>query len=159
MHPGQYVVLNSLKRDVLDASLRELEYHFWLLDSLNVGREDVMVVHVGGSYGNKKEAMKRFIATVKESSWLRERLAVENDERFYSVEEVLWICERLDLPVVFDHYHHVLNPSNLETTKITDSWKASIPEFHLSSASERFGEHRDWVKLEDLLVLEDLFVV
>lgn len=157
MHPGQYVVLSSPRRDVLNASLKELEYHFWLLDILDVGKEGVVVVHVGGSYGDKKETMKRFISTVKENPWLRERLAVENDERFYNAEEVLWICERLDLPMVFDHYHHVLNPSNLETTKIVDSWKTSIPEFHLSSASERFGEHGDWVKLEDLLALEELF--
>lgn len=157
MHPGQYVVLSSPKRDALDASLRELEYHFWLLDILDIGKEGVVVVHVGGSYGNKKEAMKRFITTVKGNPWLRERLAVENDEKFYNAEEVLWLCERLDLPMVFDHYHHTLNPSNLKTEKILDSWKTLIPEFHLSSISKRFGEHGDWIKLEDLLALEELF--
>ncbi len=66
MHPGQFVVLSSPKKDVVSNSLRELEYHFWLLDVLGVGKEGVVVVHIGGIFEWKRESLKRF----KRVSWI-----------------------------------------------------------------------------------------
>ncbi|MEN3008387.1 UV DNA damage repair endonuclease UvsE [Pseudothermotoga sp.] len=160
MHPGQHVILSSPRKEVLNASLRELEYHFWLLDCLGVGNDSVVVVHVGGVYGDKRETLKRFIFVVRESSWLKERLAIENDERFYNLEDVLWLCERLNLPVVFDYYHHMINPSNFDSKMVLSSWEGRIPEFHLSSfptVSKKLNEHGDWIEIEDVLSLENLF--
>ncbi|MEM1897718.1 MAG: hypothetical protein QXD36_01235, partial [Sulfolobales archaeon] len=60
MHPGQFVVLNSPREDVVRRSLKELSYHMWVLDTMGLSGESIIVVHVGGVYGNKREALKRF---------------------------------------------------------------------------------------------------
>jgi UV DNA damage endonuclease len=158
MHPGQFVVLSSPRKEVVDASLRELEYHFWLLDRLGVGEEGVVVAHVGGVYGSKEESLHRFRRLLRENPWLHRRLAVENDERHYTVRDLL--DAELGLPIVFDYYHHTLNPSEFDPQEVLSSWRGRVPEFHLSSRPEgkhRFGEHGDWVRLEDFLSLVHMF--
>ncbi|MCX8196233.1 MAG: UV DNA damage repair endonuclease UvsE [Acidilobaceae archaeon] len=160
MHPGQWVVLNSSRENVVEAALRELRYHYRVLDALELGREAVVVVHLGGTYGDKRRAVRRFMEVVEESPWVRGRLAIENDERHYSAEEVLEIAESLGLPMVFDYYHHLLNPSRVDVGRIVDTWKGVVPEVHLSSPPEgraRFGEHGDYVRVEDLEGLASLF--
>ncbi|MCX7989594.1 MAG: UV DNA damage repair endonuclease UvsE [Aquificaceae bacterium] len=152
MHPGQFVVLSSPRRDVVDSSLKELEYHFWLLDTLGVGEEGTVVIHLGGVYGDKQESIKRFKGVLSSNTWLLKRLVVENDERHYTVKDLLEA--ELPIPIVYDHYHNSLNPSTFEPKDVLQTWKEKVPEFHLSSKPEgkhRFGEHGDWIKLEDFL--------
>ncbi|MEM2791024.1 MAG: UV DNA damage repair endonuclease UvsE [Thermofilaceae archaeon] len=160
MHPGQYVVLNSPRAKVVERSLRELAYHFWVLDTLNLPRESIVVVHLGGLYGDKWEALRRFERTVEENEWLARRLAIENDERYYTAADAVMAGERLGLPVVFDYYHHKLNPSTFDMDRLVDTWRGAIPEFHSSSSpgsSRRFGEHADFVRLDDFLELVELW--
>jgi len=153
MHPGQFVVLNSPCQDVLFHSLKELMYHFWLLDELAVDENGVVVVHTGGVYGDKESAKATFVKRISENPWLLERLALENDERYFTVRDVLEISS-VGIPVVFDYYHHKLNPSEFSTPEVVKTWGDRIPEFHISSepqSSKRFGEHGDWVKVEDFV--------
>ncbi|RMH81195.1 MAG: UV DNA damage repair endonuclease UvsE [Acidobacteria bacterium] len=157
-HPGQFVVLNSPREEVLSASLRELEYHFWVLDTLGVGEEGVVVIHGGGVYKDKNQSLNRLKGVLKKHPWLKGRIAIENDEKHYTVRDLL--DAELDVPVVYDHYHHSLNPSDFEPKEVLDTWKGKVPEFHLSSKPKRahiFGEHGDWVELEDFLGLYKVF--
>ncbi|MCX8209370.1 MAG: UV DNA damage repair endonuclease UvsE [Sulfolobales archaeon] len=152
MHPAQFVVLNSPREDVVERSLAELEYHFWVLDSLGLGRESIVVVHAGGAYGDKGRALKKFESTVEENKWLLKRLALENDERHYTAAEVLELAESIGVPFVFDYYHHILNPSKFSVDRALTSWRGVTPEVHISSKPEkpgRFGEHGDYVDVED----------
>lgn len=159
MHPGQFVVLNSPKKEVVEASLRELEYHFWLLECLGVGKEGVVVIHGGGIFGDKRESLSRLKGIIKGHSWLIERLALENDETHYTVSDLLPLAE-LGVPIVFDYYHHKLNPSEFTISDVINSWQGRVPEFHLSSFPDRKhrrGEHGDWIDLADFMDLLHLF--
>ncbi|MDW8237920.1 MAG: UV DNA damage repair endonuclease UvsE, partial [Aquificaceae bacterium] len=159
MHPGQFVVLNSPNQKVIDSSLRELEYHFWLLDLLGLCNNSVVVIHLGGQYGNKKESIERFIKTIRANKWLTQRLVVENDEKNYAVADLFSVAEE-GIGIVFDYYHHSLNPSSFEPADIIKSWGGRRPEFHLSSKPKgphRFGEHGDWITLEDFLSMKKMF--
>lgn len=159
MHPGQYVVLNSPNKEVVEKSLRELEYHFWVLDCLGIGDDGVVVIHGGGVFGDKKESLKRLIKVLSKRDWLRARLAFENDEHHYTVSDLLAIAE-LGYPLVFDLYHHKLNPSYFDPEQIIKSWNKRRPEFHLSSLPQRphrLSEHGDWVDPEDFFTLVRLF--
>jgi UV DNA damage endonuclease len=47
VHPGQFTQLGSPKEHVVEAAVRELNYHCEMLDLMGVGKDGVMVVHVG----------------------------------------------------------------------------------------------------------------
>lgn len=160
MHPGQYVVLNSDNPGVIERSLRELEYHFWVLDTLGLGPESVVVVHAGGVYGDKQRATRRLYETLEENRWLLRRIALENDERYYTVLDVLEIGEAFNVPVVYDHLHHKLNPSAFSVDRLVATWKGVPLEIHVSSENGRArrpGEHGDYVRVEDFVEAISLF--
>lgn len=119
MHPGQYTVLNSPSSEVLDNSLRDIEYHCKFLDSLKLDYTHKIVLHIGGVYGDKKLSIKRFVDNFQKlSPSAKKRLILENDDKSYNIEEVLEICNKLNIPAVFDNLHHRLNPPvNCEDAK------------------------------------------
>ena len=61
MHPGQYTVLNSADENIVKNARLDLNYHARLLDSLGLNSEHKMILHVGGVYNDKKQAVKRFL--------------------------------------------------------------------------------------------------
>ncbi|WP_251860565.1 UV DNA damage repair endonuclease UvsE [Clostridium sp. Marseille-Q2269] len=107
MHPGQYTVLNSPSEDVMKKSIKDIEYHTKFLDSLELDYSNKIVLHLGGVYNNKLDAMKRFEKNFKYlSSSAKKRLILENDERNYHIQDILSICNTLQIPAVFDNLHH-----------------------------------------------------
>ena len=107
-HPGQYTVLGSQRPEVVAASLAELEYQALLLSSLGLDTTHKLVIHLSGT-------PDRFAASVERlSPDTRARLTLsENDER-WALTEVLSLAQHLELPVVFDVFHHRLNGSLAE---------------------------------------------
>ncbi|HUS13901.1 MAG TPA: UV DNA damage repair endonuclease UvsE [Chloroflexia bacterium] len=111
-HPGQYTVLNSPDPAIVAAALRELQYHVDVLDQMGQPPRDKVILHVGGVYGDKPTALARFIARYQDlPAAIRARLVIENDDRLYTVGDVLAIHEATGVPVVFDNLHHALNPT------------------------------------------------
>ncbi|KAF7782260.1 hypothetical protein Agabi119p4_1636 [Agaricus bisporus var. burnettii] len=119
-HPGQFTQLGSPRDAVRGAAVRELNYHCQMLDLMGVGVDGVMVVHGGGTYGDKTAALDRLKQTVTEQllPHVRARLVLENDEMCYNAEELLPLCEELDVPLVFDYHHDMLNPSSIPPSEI-----------------------------------------
>jgi UV DNA damage endonuclease len=112
MHPGQFTVLNSPRREVVESSIKELEYHAALLEALGVDRSHKIVIHLGGIYDDKNQSLKRFIANCKAlDPMIKHRLVIENDERCYSVADALAASSAIGVPVVFDVFHHSWNPA------------------------------------------------
>ena len=71
-----------------------------------------MIIHIGGIFGDKAEAINRFINTcnTRLSERVRRHLIIENDDRLYHVEDVLYIAKHTGLPMVFDNLHNACNP-------------------------------------------------
>ncbi|KXZ39244.1 UV-damage endonuclease [Alkalithermobacter thermoalcaliphilus JW-YL-7 = DSM 7308] len=110
MHPGQYTVLNSPNEEVVKKSIQDIEYHTKFLDSLNVDTSCKVVLHIGGLYKNKKEAIDRFKQNYKFISDIaKRRLVIENDEKSFNIQDVLEIGTQVNIPVVFDNLHHNIN--------------------------------------------------
>lgn len=61
MHPGQYTVLNSPDEAVVERAVDDLRYHARVLDAMGLGAAHKIILHIGGTYGDKAAAMKRFI--------------------------------------------------------------------------------------------------
>lgn len=150
MHPGQYVVLNSEKKEIIRRSLDELAYHFWVLDQMGVDENGVVVIHLGKSGNNKGFFINKFIETIGKNQWLKKRLAIENDERF-SARETLSVAKITGLPMVFDYFHHQIFPSKIKIIEVFETWKNRRPEFHLSSAhfDGVLRKHSDYIEKKD----------
>ena len=150
MHPDQFVIINALKDDVVERSVKELEYHCTVLDEMGLDSTAKIQIHVGGVYGDKGSAMDRFIERYNFlSKSLRSRLVIENDHRLYSLENCLSVHEKIGIPIIFDAFHHqCLN--NGETLRqglelSGRTWKESdgIPMVDYSSQQrgQRSGSH------------------
>ncbi len=115
MHPGQYTVLNSPNEDVVRRADEDLVYHERVLSALGAGHESKIVLHVGGVYGDKAEAIRRFqehYLTLCEP--IKRRLVIENDDRNYTAAQVLQLGVDLGIPVVYDNLHNTVNPCSAE---------------------------------------------
>lgn len=140
MHPGQYTVINSPKLEVVENSIRELEYHCRFLDSITDSFRHKIVLHAGGAYGNKKSAIKRFSDVCRHLPGnLRQRLVIENDDRVFHIADILDIHFLTGLPVVFDYFHHQVNPPDKQDHRhwiesVLQTWQPvdGIPKIHYS---------------------------
>lgn len=157
MHPGQYTVLNAPRPEVVRAAVRELEYHADFLDAVDPA-QGTMTLHVGGAYGDKTAALGRFAeAFTLLSPNARGRLTLENDDRTFSAGEVLGLCEQLGVPMIFDFFHHKLNPTfatwdeNLVPLleRAVATWGERVPKLHLSSPRDFTTAHADYVEAVD----------
>ncbi|KAJ3915796.1 UV-endonuclease UvdE-domain-containing protein [Lentinula edodes] len=143
-HPGQFTQLGSPKPGVIESSIRELEYHCQMLDLMGVGKDGVTIVHGGGVYDDKPGTIERIKTTIRDvlPQHVRERLVLENDEVKNSVfpdaDDLLPICEELDVPLVFDYHHDALKPSSIPPAAIIKCTNAIFarrgirPKQHLS---------------------------
>ena len=107
MHPDQFVLINSVRQEVNDRSVRELAYHCRVLDCMNLDHTAKVQLHVGGAYGDKQAAILRFTNNYNSlPEAVKRRLVIENDHRLFSVEDCLRISETVKIPIVFDVFHH-----------------------------------------------------
>lgn len=159
MHPGQYTVLNSPRREVVEAAIRDLTYHTTFMDAMKLGRENKVVLHVGGGYGNKREAIARFASHAEGlSPQIMNRLVLENDERIFSIDEVLELSAKVKLPVIFDSLHHQANPHSpagspeswVEAAAKTWTPQDGPPKLHYSQQDpgKKTGAHAMTISLD-----------
>ncbi|WP_027107813.1 UV DNA damage repair endonuclease UvsE [Lacticigenium naphthae] len=151
-HPGQYTVLNSPHSDVVERAIEDLRYHNKIMECMEIDFTHKIVVHIGGVYGNKEEAIKRFIQTFRKLDQpIKNRLIIENDDRLYTVEDVLGIAEACSIPVVFDNLHHTANHQGDPKTEaywikeVNNTWREmdGKQKVHYSqqASSKRIGAH------------------
>jgi UV DNA damage endonuclease len=111
-HPGQYTQFGSPRKEVIDGAIRDLQYHDEMLSLLRLpGQQDrdaVMVLHMGGVYGDKPATLDRFRENYTKllSPSIKARLVLENDDVGWSVHDLLPVCEELNIPLVLDYHHH-----------------------------------------------------
>ncbi|ODN74488.1 UV damage endonuclease UvdE, variant [Cryptococcus amylolentus CBS 6039] len=129
MHPGQFTQLGSPKKAVIDSSIRELEYQCEIMDRMGLDQDGVMIIHMGGVYGDKESTLARFKEnfTTRLPRNVGNRLVLENDEICYNVDDIFPLCEELSIPIIFDYHHDSINPSSSPPSvlipKIAELWK------------------------------------
>lgn len=110
-HPGPFNVLGSPKQEVVDKTVRELNQHSQIFDIMGLESSpyNKINIHVGGTYGDKKQTLNRFIQNFKLlDSNTQKRLTVENDDKasMYSVSDLMYLYDKIKIPIVFDYHHH-----------------------------------------------------
>ncbi|QHT68295.1 UV DNA damage repair endonuclease UvsE [Rhodocytophaga rosea] len=165
MHPGQYTVLNSFNSKVVSDSVRELEWQAELISILDP-QQGLLVLHLGGAYGNKEESVRRFEENFYKyaSPLVQQRLTLENDDTTYSVDDVLPVCQRLNIPMIFDLFHHKClhtapnwqDGLEEKLEQIVATWKGKVPKMHLSSQKPNTRtSHADYIEQNDFDEMQD----
>ena len=159
-HPGQYNQLGTKTRDVLKRTYYELDMHVKILDLMGMDKDGVMVIHGGGTYGEIDKTIERIIKVIKVlPERIKRRLVLENDEKCYSPDNLLKICEATNTPLVFDIHHYVCYEKNhpdeqqsldVIIPRILETWKKRDikPKFHISEQDleKRLGAHSFYIE-------------
>lgn len=165
VHPGQYILINSPKPEVVERSVSELTYHAKLLNLLNLDHTHKIQIHTGGIYGDKPKAIQRFAEQYTHlPDDVRRRLVIENDERQYSLADNLHIHELTGIPLLFDVFHHTIlnNDESLQDVmkSVEPTWRGhgvAMVDYSSQNAQKQAGAHTQSINLKDFgSVIEQL---
>jgi UV DNA damage endonuclease len=157
-HPGPFVVLVSPKENVVAAAIADLELHGKVFDMMGLSKTpyNKINIHCNGVYGDKIAAMDRFCKNFKKlSNSVRSRLTIENDDKasMYSVCDLMYIHERIGIPIVFDYHHYKFCSGVLSEDEALEvaasTWPRGItPVVHYSESKEgsKPQAHSDYIK-------------
>ena len=154
-HPGPFNVLVSPREHVVENTIKDLELHGKVFDMIGLSRTpyNKLNIHCNGVYGDKISAMDRFCKNFERlSESVRTRLTIENDDKasMYSVKDLMYIHERIGIPIVFDYHHHTFNTGGLSEQEALElamsTWPTDIiPMVHYSE-SKRLHESNNKIK-------------
>ena len=158
MHPGQYNQVGANKKSVFEKTVEELSHHADILDAMGIGKDGVMIVHGGGSYGDKNATIRRWVEQFSDlPKKVKDRLVLENCERQYSTKNCLYIANQCKIPVVFDFHHYNCytqiypdkpQKSFLELApRIMNTWGDKTVLMHVSEQGcGKIGHHSDYIE-------------
>ena len=153
-HPGPFNVLPSPTDSVVQNTINELTDHAEVFDLMGLSQTpyNKINIHCNGVYGDKITAMDRFCKNFDRlPQSAQNRLTVENDDKasMYSVTDLMYIHERIGIPIVFDYHHHKFCTGGLteeEALKLAVStWGDIKPVVHYSE-SKSLHEENDKIK-------------
>lgn len=154
VHPGQYNVLNSPNSSVIRNTINDLCYHEKIMCAVN-GQD--IILHIGGVYGDKELAIKRFSENyLMLSDGVKRLLRIENDDKSFTLSDVVQVHHLTGAPICFDIHHHNCHhdDSPLEPLLqvVWESWGDLRPKCHISSGKNHSTDrgHHDLILEEDL---------
>ncbi len=138
IHPDQYCILNSTKKEVVNNSFNILNFNYQIIKAMNINSK--IILHVGSGENGKEESIERFKKNFnKLDKVIKSLVLLENDDRVYNIKDTLSLCEDLDIPMVLDYHHYKCNneKENIEDylERILNTWKNTElnPKMHFSS--------------------------
>ena len=154
-HPGPFNVLTSPRPHVVDNCIKDLSIHGEVFDMMGLSRTpyNKINIHIGGAYGDKESAMKRFCENFHRlPDSVKSRLTVENDDKasMYSVKDLMYIHERIGIPIVFDYHHHKFCTGDMTEQEALElaisTWPKGIKPIVHYSESKSLHESNDKIK-------------
>lgn len=156
-HPDHFVLLNTLKTDTLNNSVKTLAMHHALLKGMGIDPVHRCVLHVGGVYENREKALEQFIHNWGlVSTRLQSMIMLENDDTSFTLHDTLYLCEKLGIPLVFDYHHHLAHYEDInweaQWERVVGTWEQSMlpVKMHISSprSEKEFRAHAEYVDVE-----------
>jgi len=155
-HPDQFIVLNTPNNSTFQNSLNELIMHTEIAEILGI---DVINIHGGGMYGNKKEALQKLTYRLKQlSPTILKHLTLENDDKCFTPQDLIPVCKEVGIAFCYDAHHHRILKDKLSIEEATDqaisTWNRE-PQFHISSPKDGWNNkkpnrHSDYINLSDI---------
>jgi UV DNA damage endonuclease len=154
-HPGPFNVLVSPREHVVKNTITDLTNHGKVFDLLGLDRTpyNKINIHCNGVYGDKPSALDRFCKNFEllpES--VQTRLTVENDDKasMYSVKDLMYIHERIGIPIVFDYHHHKFCTGDMTEQEALElaisTWPEGITPVVHYSESKSLHESNEKIK-------------
>ncbi|RDW18872.1 UV DNA damage repair endonuclease UvsE [Oceanobacillus chungangensis] len=153
-HPDHFVIINSKKKDILKNSIRTLKLHYLILKGMGIDPTHRCVMHVGGNYNDTEISLERFVDNwMNVPKVIQNMIMLENDDTSFTLEDTLYLCEKLNIPLVFDYHHHLAYHKDdnweINWNRVMQTWKHSpLPiKMHISSpkSNEAFRHHSNYV--------------
>ena len=138
-HPGQFTVLASANDNIVDASIKEFEYHADMARWMGYGKsfQDFKInVHISGKRG--PQGIRDVLG--KLSPEARNCITIENEENSWGLDDCLTISDIV--PIVLDIHHNwihsnaYINPNDDRVMRVVDSWRGMRPTCHYSVSRE-----------------------
>ena len=154
-HPGPFNVLVSPNEKVIQNTITDLELHGKVFDMMGLEKSpyNLINIHCNGVYGDKKSAMDRFIDNFQRlSPSVQSRLTLENDDKesMYSTKDLMYIHEKLGIPIVFDYHHHRFNSGGQTEREALElaisTWPKGITPLVHYSESKALHEENSKIK-------------
>lgn len=155
LHPDQFVVLSSDSDTVIENSVKILKMHAKTMNLLKQPRSEWAAMNIHGGKSGRIEKLVESVEKLPEE--IRSRITFENDEYAYSSAEILEVCRRTKVPMVFDAHHHICrenledyNDKSVEETfwAARETWKNPENQMvHISNGRTKFGDraHSDLI--------------
>ena len=150
LHPDQFVVLSSDSPQVVETSIKILARHARTFDLLGLPRSPWSLMNIHGGKSQRPDQLIKVVAQLPEE--IRNRLTFENDEYAYGSTEILEVCQRTGVPMVFDAHHHVCHEGldSYEHESVAEIFYAARetwanPEWqlvHISNGEEAFNDRK-----------------
>lgn len=162
-HPNQFCVLNSLHESIVKGSIELLRFQQKLFQAMEVNGKAIL--HVGSSQGGKDEALRRFEKNYRAlPKKLQKIIILENDDKVFQIEDVLFLAEKLHIPMVLDYHHYRCNHTqSLDSAllkRIFATWNGQrlVPKLHFSSPKnpKEIRSHSELLNVDDFLPLLEL---
>lgn len=157
MHPGQYNQIGAKDPKVYDKTVEDLSIHAEILDTMGMPTESILTIHGGGVYGDKESTIRRWIEQFHDMpTAVKRRIAIENCERQYNIEDCLEIADACKIPVIFDSHHfdcyNKINDTDFVASDyiphVLETWWDRTMLSHISEQKEgaRIGAHSDFIE-------------
>ena len=165
-HPGPFNVLCSPNPNVVQNTIKDLETHAEIFDMMGLSQTpyNKINIHCNGTYGDKIASMQRFCDNFdKLSDSVKSRLTVENDDKasMYTVKDLMYIHERIGIPIVFDYHHHSIHNEGMSErdalAMAVATWGDVKPVVHYSSSKQKeTGNPKDKPQAHADYILEEI---
>jgi len=147
-HPSHFTILASPNPKTVEKSIKDLNQHSKIFDTMGLtpSHWNPLNIHVGGAYGDKESAAKRWCENFQKlDENTRKRVVVENDDKanMYSVKDLydlVYSC--CGVPITFDIFHHTFCTGGLSATEAAQlaasTWKDAPLVIHWSSSMRMY---------------------
>lgn len=153
-HPNQFTLFTSPRAEVTMNAVKDMEFHYKMLEAMNALERGIINIHIGGAYGDKETSLARFHQNLKQLPHeVKKQMTLENDDKTYDVKETLNTCEKEKVPMILDYHHYMANQGEIDLTlflqRIFNTWN-TIPKVHISSpkSDQAYRSHADFVSFE-----------
>jgi len=159
-HPNQFTLFTSSRDEITQNAIRDMEFHYKMLEAMRIEKKGIINIHIGGAYGDKDASINRFHQNLKKlPQEIRAQMTLENDYKTYTILETLKVSEKEKIPMILDYHHHQANQGGLDLAlylkRIFQTWEKSgqVPKVHISSpkSENAYRSHADFVSLEFVL--------